>query len=156
MRKLLPILMVLSSFTFFSCDDLNKVQVTGIEEVKIVSSNKSEAKLSVFTKIDNPSALPIKVTNVTIDVFYGDIPIGKIMDDSGFELKANAHEAYPIPVTIDVKQLLQDKKKLLSSLFKEGTTLKFVGNVRVSALIFSRDIRVNHSADVNLLESLLD
>lgn len=143
-------------FTLYSCEDLNSVQVTGIDQVKIESSNKSEAKLTVFTKIDNPSAVKIKVKQVNLDIFYGDLLIGKIADVTSFELQSNAHKAYPIPVTIDVKQLLQNKKQLLSTVFKEGTKIRFVGNIRVSGMLISRDIRVNHSANLNIIDSLLN
>jgi len=156
MKKLSFLLIIGLLFSFSSCEDLNSVQVTGIDQVKIESSNKSEAKLTVFTKIDNPSNVKIKVKNVSVDMYYGDLMIGKIADETGFELQSNAHQAYPIPVTIDVQQLLKNKKQLLATLLKEGTKIRFVGTIRVSGMLLSREIRVNHTANLNIIDSLLN
>ena len=154
--RVVPMLILLSAFSFTSCEDLNQVQVTGIEDVKILSANKNEARLNVFTRIDNPSALSLMVKQVDVEIFYGDMAIGKIADIQAFKLEAGVHKAYPMPVTINVQNLLKDKKKLLSSVFSEGTKLRFVGNIQVGTFLLSRNIRVNHESSVDLLGALLN
>lgn len=149
------LLILVSALSFTSCEDLNQVQVTGIEDVKIISANKNEAKLNVLTRIDNPSALNLMVKAVDVEIFYGEMSLGKIADTQGFKLESGIHKAYPVPVTINVQNLLKDKKKLLSSVFSEGTKLKFVGNIQVGTFIFSRNIRVNHESSVDLIGALL-
>lgn len=153
--RLFFVLILLSAFSLTSCEDLNQVQVTGIDDVKIVSANKSEARLTVLTRIDNPSALSLMVKQVDVEIFYGDMSLGKINDTQGFKLESNVHKAYPVPVTINVQNLLKDKKKLISSVFSEGSKLKFVGNIQVGTFIFSRNIRVNHESSVDLIGALL-
>jgi LEA14-like dessication related protein len=156
MRIALSILLIGSLAFFSSCEDLNSVQVTGIEDVKILSANKAEAKLNVLTKIDNPTALNLKVNQVEVDIYFGELHLGKIIDNQGFKLESGVHKAYPVPVTVNVQALLKDKKKLLSSVFSEGNKLKFVGNIQVGTFIFSRNIRVNHESSVDILDALLN
>ncbi len=160
MTKLKPIflqsvMIIAALFVLSSCIFIKPIELTGIESVTIDRIQDGKVDLIVNILIKNPNTTQIGVKNYTITVFYSDIKLGTIATTTGFQLKSATTASYPIPVQIDTKELLKDKKKLFSALLTTGNSFRFQGSIKVGTFLMSKELIIDHETDVEFFNSLL-
>ncbi len=149
------LVLLLSLFLFSSCLILKPIELIGIDSVTVERIHDGKVDLNVGLKINNPNKNDIAVKGYSITVFYDDIRLGTMANESEFALIPASTSTYIVPVQIDTEELLKNKKKLLGSLLTTGNTFRFQGNIKVGTFLMSKDIVIDHTADVELFRSLM-
>jgi LEA14-like dessication related protein len=148
--------------TFFAlifltrCLNFEPVTVSGVNGVKVQKVENGKATLHIDLMIDNPNRSTIKVKEVDLFVTYGDVKLGRVLNEEGFKLKPESNQSYVIPVVIDTKALKKQSGNLLKSFFKKGITMNIDGHIKAGTFIVTKKIDIHHKANLDVLKSLFD
>ena len=151
LRLTIPTLLVVVLQLLASCHSLKEPEFREVENIRLVSLDKSGSVLAMEIRYFNPNPTRVKLKEAKGSVWLDGNFLGNFTIDTLVSIPANGEFLLPVTLEVEMKKLLQNS---LTALLKKEVLLKIEGNARLGKGIIYINYPIRYEGMQNL-EKLL-
>lgn len=143
------LLMLLAIITLASCSGPKAPSFENLENLKIVSANKTKIVMSGKAIYHNPNEISGMLTHSNIKIIVNDVQVTEIDQDHSIDVPKSSDFMVPVHFSFNPKDLLQENKGFLKNALKSFINKKlqvqYVGSVTVKVIGVEFDVPVDYT-----------
>ncbi|HSZ72151.1 MAG TPA: hypothetical protein VK750_05705 [Cytophagaceae bacterium] len=125
-------------FPFFlvltSCVSFSEVQLTNVT-IRDFNTDGGKMRATFDLEIDNPNALPIRISKPRLKVFIGDLELKDWSVSKKIKLRRKSKQSYPFYIEVSALQAMMVLPRLLTQ-----PEISIDGTVKAGSFIFGKRI----------------
>jgi len=128
---------------------MQEVTLSEVENVKLERNNNS-LDVVLYLKINNPNSFKIKINEIDLELTLNSWEVGEVTSNEELILKPNSEDVYPVPVNIDIDNVLTGGVALISLFSSDKATVKVLGELKAKAFFVSKIIKIDETKEISL------
>lgn len=149
MKNQLYIIALLFLIIFSACQNLQKPEFIGIENVKFNSVTLGDGlglKLNGDALLKNPNNVGLDITGMELDAFIDGKKMGQIIQEISSTMPASSEFRLPLKFDIPLKELIKNEEKgfNLNFLKKKEILIRLEGIIKVNAAGITLNVPIGY------------
>ena len=149
MKRLLPILVLVSGLVLASCGTTNvrEPEYRDISNIRLIDVGLLQSTAGVDFVFYNPNNFGVTITDARGDLYIDNVYFGRFELDDKVSVNRDSEFIIPAIVKLDMIGAVKNGRELLK---KKEALVKINGRARVRKAGFSKDIVINHESMENI------
>lgn len=145
------IILLVLSFSLFSCFKYEDVQILDVTNIRILNLTTKKIEVGVDMHIVNPNNYKISITDSDLELIIKNKKIGTAKIKEKIELPKKSDQIHHISIITDTKDIVSGAiPVLLSLMFDDSIELQVKGEIRAKAKSISKNFPVDFKERVKL------
>lgn len=151
MSHLSKIILVLFSFSIFSCINYEAVELVSVDYAELISLSPNGAEFKITATVNNPNEYNINLETKDLNLYLNDNYLGNANFKNKVKLNKNSIDQYEVIVvsTIPADGNIDIGTITATALFS-GLKIKVEGDIKASAKGLSKTIAVSFTEQVEM------
>ena len=149
----LGILIMLSTLFIIGCSGPKSPSFEKLEDLKVVSANKSKVVLSGKALYHNPNNITGTLTKTNIKILVNDTEVTEIYQEHSIAVPKAADFKVPVKFSFNPQQLFKENKGFLRNALKsfidKKMEIQYFGTVTVQVMGIDFDVPVDYSEKIS-------
>ena len=154
MKTILQLCIALVAVTSLTgCLPTKKVEIHSVSDIEIIDLGDQAMDFSFVADIENPNSVNLTAKDADIEVFIENQSLGQATLVEEITLPRNSRQSTKVRCKLAMKDPIESYLgNLLFSLVKGKIELRFKGEIRAQAIIFTHALPVDETIEVPLSE----
>jgi LEA14-like dessication related protein len=142
-------------FLFSSCMGWKDIDISKIEQVRLVKMDNDGIDAAIDVKINNPNNFGFTVYKSDLQVKLNNNVIGKARLTKNIRIKANSEQTYTFTVKGKLDNLLSGSGGLFGLIAiaaSKSATIGLNGNIKAGRFFYKKDIPIDRKQNVPLIK----
>lgn len=145
----IPVIL-LALIMFASCSGIGEINVTSVDNFKIMGIDDNIVTFSADIGVSNPSAIGFRVREINVAASADGIYIGNLINTASLKIPAQTDSVYNMIFDMRLSNMLSTAGQLISLSHKDQVNVGFKGYIRSTSGLISRKTNIEDSRTVDV------
>lgn len=131
------------------CAKIEEVEVGDIKNFELIRFTGRGIEFEIDVPVENPNRFRVRVTETDLDISYGGMNLGKIVNPGDIVIPGRSKGVYSLTGTLYLESLEGGSSSLLSVFFRRSADFDIKGSIKVRAFLHSRTFDVSEKMSID-------
>ncbi len=151
LRRFLPFFLVGLIFLCNSCSQYKNVNVSGIQDLRILQLSEKGIEVEIGVKIENPNSFAFNIYRSSFDIKLNNESVGEAKLDKKVRVKAHSNDIHYFHVSADFSHLsAATVVNLLTVALKRSVPVSLKGEIKAGKFFHKEKIPIDVTQRVDI------